>query len=143
MAHSNQHVKALQQVPVTAEAAKPYLKILNDLHGFGVQFAGNVQKALVKKQQQSGQGQDPKVQREQAMTQAKVQSLALSTHAEIQRKNAAHQAKMKNLQETHRARQMLKIRDNQVSSGLKALQTVGQMEMDKHRSLAALANEGD
>jgi exopolysaccharide biosynthesis protein len=83
------------------------------------------------------------VQREQAMTQAKIQSLALSTHAEIQRKNVAHQAKMKNLQETHRARQMLKIRDNQVSSGLKALQTVGQMEMDKHRNLAALANEGD
>jgi hypothetical protein len=136
MAHSNQHVKALQQVPVTAEAAKPYLKILNDLHGFGVQFAGNIQKALIKKQQQSGQGMDPKVQKEMALTQAKIQSSNALTGAEIKRKDIAHQAKMKNMQESHRARQMLKIRDAQVSSGLKAEQTMAQIEMDKHRSLA-------
>jgi hypothetical protein len=74
---------------------------------------------------------------------AKIQSLNASTKAESQRKNASHQQKMRNLQETHRARQMLKIRDAQVSSGLKAEQTMAQIEMDKHRASHAALTEGD
>lgn len=141
IAHSSQHVKALQSVPLMAEAAKPYAKVLNDVHGFAVQLAGNVQKALVKKQQESGQGIDPKVQREMALTQAKIQSSNALTAADIRRKDVSHQMKMKNLEDSHRTRQLLKIRDARVSTGLKAEQTMAGIEMDKHRQRKSVMAE--
>ncbi|HUD74397.1 MAG TPA: hypothetical protein VMQ76_04935, partial [Terracidiphilus sp.] len=132
IAHSAQHLKFLQASPLTAEFAKPYAKILNDVHGFAVQFGGNVQKAMMAKQPNSGV--DPKVQAIKEKTLAEIKSKDASTAADIHRKNVAHMQKMQNLRETHTARQALKIKDATISMGLKAEQTMGQIEMDKHRS---------
>lgn len=143
IAHSVQHTKAIAAVPVTAEAAKPYNKILNDVHGFAVQFAGNVQKALMARQPNSGE--DPKVTAIKQRTLAEIKSKDASTAADIHRKNVSHMLKMQNLREAHQARQQLKIKDATLSMGLKAEQTMGQIEMDKHRSRKAMASvsEGD
>jgi hypothetical protein len=141
MAHAGQHVKMIAAVPILAEGAKAYSQVLNELHGFGVQFAGNVQKALVAKQQQSGQGQDPKVQRELALTQAKLQVTQAEGRAKIQNQREAHVAKMRNLTEAHKVRQSLKIKDAQVSTGLKASATQAGIEMDKHRARKSVMSE--
>lgn len=129
--HSMQHVQALQQSPLTEEASKPYAKILNDVHGFAVQFAGNVQKALMAKKPDAGQ--DPKVARENAMTQAKVQSLDALTAADIKRKNVAHQVKMHNLIDGQHLKAMAKMKESQQNLGLKAEKTMADIEMDKHK----------
>jgi hypothetical protein len=132
IAHASQHLKFLQSSPLTAEASKPYAKVINDVHGFAVQFAGNVQKALMKRRPNGGI--DPKVAREMAITQAKIQSLDASTAADIKRKNLAHAVKLRNLQQAHEARQAMKVKDATLNLGLKAESTMAGIEMDKHRS---------
>jgi hypothetical protein len=137
IAHSAQHEKALEASPLTREAAKPYAKILNDVHGFAVQFAGNIQKALVAKRPDAGG--DPKVQREQALTQAKVQSMGQLTAAEIHRKNVAHKVKLQNLIEATHMKALARLKDSQHALGIKAEQTMAEIEMNKHKQRHAMA----
>lgn len=137
--HSGQHVQFMASSKVTEEASKPYAKILNDLHQFAVQFAGNMQKALLARRSDGGVT-DAKTGAILKKTQAEIQATDMKAQADIQRKNASHIVKLKNLQQAHGLRQVHKQQDQNADLALKVEKGMidNEVTLSKSRGLKAL-----